>query len=104
VYVSQVVAEVSLAGGLCCYAESKLQEFSARNLANVLWVSYIQLQVFWQWRACKHSMEAFCDTVAMLMQALAKMELRVSPRLLDSLAAAALLKISEFNPQVRTYA
>ena len=34
------------------------------------------------------------------MQALAKMELRVSPRLLDSLAAVALLKISEFNPQV----
>ena len=39
-----------------------------------------------------------------LVQALAKMELRVSPRLLDSLAAAALLKISEFNPQVCTRA
>lgn len=33
------------------------------------------------------------------VQGLAKMELRVSPRLLDSLASVALLKISEFNPQ-----
>lgn len=32
-------------------------------------------------------------------QGLAKMEMRVSARLLDGLAGVALLKIAEFNPQ-----